>query len=243
MHLSLPCMHCFQDQGGPDGALYRVEVQDVGPYRLECRRGHRTSTVLQEQRFEVLSGVAANAIVDGYYREAVASFTAAQERFQEFFIRVICKKNGIDPREVSSAWKAVNRQSERQLGAFIFLYLLETGRSPAMLSNSLVSFRNEVIHQGTIPSRRQAMEYGQAVLDIVAPTLACLKAQATDHVGAVILEHMAEAHRIATKDDIVCTMTAPMPISLSRSSQSLEESVRHIVQMRSYPHIDAIRSD
>jgi hypothetical protein len=47
-------------------------------------------------KFEVLFDLAANAIVDGYYREAIASFAASLERFFEFFVHVACLKQGVE---------------------------------------------------------------------------------------------------------------------------------------------------
>lgn len=113
MKLRIPCGQCFNEDGSrTDDTLYAVGVQDGGPYWVNCRNGHRTATVLQLLRFELLSDVAANAIVDGYYREAVGSFTSALERLYEFFIEAICMKRGGDPEAYRKTWKLMARQSE-----------------------------------------------------------------------------------------------------------------------------------
>lgn len=69
------------------GLFTAVEVRDENHYALTCPKGHRNVVVLQQQKFEVLFEIGAHAIEDGYYREAVSSFTASLERFYEFFVR------------------------------------------------------------------------------------------------------------------------------------------------------------
>jgi hypothetical protein len=118
MRIPLYCMQCFQEQGKPDDVFYPAELQDNGLYWLKCRAGHETVTCLQEQKFEVLYDLAANAILDGYYREAVVSFTSALERFYEFYIQVMAIKRNVPEKEFEEAWKRVAAQSERQYGAY-----------------------------------------------------------------------------------------------------------------------------
>jgi hypothetical protein len=69
---------------------------------------------------------------------------------------------------LEAAWKQVSAQSERQLGAFAILYLREYGTPAPLLSPSMAEFRNNVIHKGYIPSRSEAVEYGDAVLQHLA---------------------------------------------------------------------------
>src|SRR5690606_34252006 len=115
--------------------------------------------------------IGAYAIVDGYYREAVSSFTSSLERVYEFFIKVICSSRGIDWNIIQKTWSLVSSQSERQLGAFIFIYLQEMGEKPALLHPDHIKFRNQVIHKGQIPTKQEALEYGQAILDLIRPLL------------------------------------------------------------------------
>ncbi|WP_238149349.1 hypothetical protein [Arsenophonus endosymbiont of Aleurodicus floccissimus] len=89
------------------------------------------------------------------------------------------------------AWKEVSNQSERQLGAFIFLHLQETGSKPILLSNNKIKLRNEVIHKGKIPSKDQAIDYGQAILDVVSPLLNRLKKNYSDAVNTATFHHLS----------------------------------------------------
>lgn len=122
MRLPLACMQCFRERDQPDDALYYAEVTDDGLYHLTCRNGHATTTCLQEQKFEVLYELAANAILDGYYREAVVSFTSSLESFYEFYLRVIARKRHVAEEKFEEAWKRIATQSDRQLGAYTFTH-------------------------------------------------------------------------------------------------------------------------
>lgn len=189
------CMKCFQEQGHPDEMFYPAELQDNGLYWMKCRNGHETVTCLQEQKFELLFDLAANAIVDGYYREAVLSFTSALECFCQFYIQVMSVRFNIGEETFTEAWKRVAAQSERQLGAYTFLYLIDNGQPAPALSGGLIKFRNDVIHKGKIPTKDEAIGYGQAVLDIVAPALAALKAKYPDHLDTIVTRHIKKTQK------------------------------------------------
>ncbi|MEW6585073.1 MAG: hypothetical protein AB1442_05615 [Nitrospirota bacterium] len=112
-----------------------VDIRDDGVYEMICSEGHKTYTLLQQLDFEIFFDLGAYAITDGYYREAVSSFTASLERFYEFYIKVISLKHGISDEVHETSWKLVSRQSERQIGAYIFLYTLENKITPKLPSN------------------------------------------------------------------------------------------------------------
>ena len=217
MRLAIPCMKCFQERGEPDDALYPAELQESGAYATNCRFNHSTITVLQELKFELLSELAANAIVDGYYREAVASFASSVERFHEFYIRVVASKNGIVDAQFAEAWKRVSSQSERQLGAYVMVYTMETGQPPPRLTQSKVEFRNDVIHKGVIPSNEKAVEFGDAAIAVIYPVLHQLKTSYSEHVRRVVGQHIADVNRNIHSGVPRATMTIPTIVSLARS--------------------------
>jgi len=217
MRIPLSCMQCFKERGQPDDVLYPAELQDSGLYRLVCRTGHETFTCVQEQKFEVLFELALNAIVDGYYREAVASFSSSLERFYEFYVRVLCVKRGLDEATVASAWKPIAKQSERQFGVYVFTYLLENGSVAAQLPEAQVAFRNEVIHNGKIPSRDEAVKYGQAVLHVIAPILDVLKKDEDEHVGKVVLAHIQRTRQQVDGAPNISFMSIATTVSIARA--------------------------
>ncbi len=77
----------------------------------------------------MLFEIALNAISDEYYREAVSSFAASVERFFEFALRVILSKTKTPPSIVEAGWAKVASQSERQFGAYVFLYATTFGEA------------------------------------------------------------------------------------------------------------------
>ncbi len=117
--------------------------------------------------FQILFEIGINAIHDGYYREAIASFTASYERFLEFFTRIVVTASGTSAEEYDKAWKHIRNQSERQLGAFTFVFLLTYQESPLLLSDKQVSLRNNVIHKGKIPTRADCVKYGDDIMKII----------------------------------------------------------------------------
>lgn len=169
MQLIMPCMECVK-AGKLAGAFTRLEFRNDDRYDSECPEGHKSSTLLQQQRFELLFDVGAYAVLDGYYREAVLSFFGSLERFYEFALRALLLHSSKTDKMFKESWKLVAKQSERQLGAFIFVWASKFNEAPEAFP--LTSFRNDVVHKGTIPTRVEAIEFGDAVLAYMRPKLA-----------------------------------------------------------------------
>jgi len=210
-----------------------VAFRDDGRYEVTCPKGHTSITILQEQKFEVLFDIGAYAIVDGYYREAVSSFTSSLERFYEFFVRACLLEKGLDGITISETWKLVARQSERQFGAYAFLYANEYGTSAPTLSDKRVAFRNKVIHKGKIPLHEEAVAYGQAVLDVIRPVLRQAKDSYPEGIMKTIRQHMRKCHSSKDKGRPVSTISVPTIIRLSAGESpydelSLEETIKDL---------------
>ncbi len=75
--------------------MQRVELLDGNNYTFTCENGHKQTVLLQQQKFEMLFEVGANAILDGYYREAVSSFASSLERAYQFFSTVCLIERGV----------------------------------------------------------------------------------------------------------------------------------------------------
>lgn len=214
MRLSLPayCFICKEYAG------HVIEISDSGYYEFECINGHQSKFIVQEQLFELLFEIGISAIYDGYYREAISSFTSSLERFYEYYVKLMMYKNVVDEKEIEATWKKVSNQSERQLGAFIFLYLAETRTMPTLLSDSNVQFRNTIIHKGKIPTRNQSIEYGQAILDHINPILNDLKINYSEHVMESVFRH--KKNIIASKGITNTQMAIPTILSLTQPPQN-----------------------
>lgn len=161
--LTIRCPGCH-DAGL--GELLTAKLTQDGGQRIVCPKGHTLALVVQNTRFDVLAEIACQALLDGYYREAVVSFQASLERFFEFFVFVVADIRGISQEQCELNWRILSKQSERRLGAYSIAYLFHFGEGPKLLPNRMVSFRNRVVHQGYIPNEIEATNFGQAVIDI-----------------------------------------------------------------------------
>jgi hypothetical protein len=136
---------------------------------------------------------------------------------------------GVDEGEFAAAWKPVARQSERQLGSFIFTYLSATKKAPKLLPDQKVEFRNKVIHQGRIPSREEAIEYGERVAEIVVPIIKELKTNHEDQVQAAVSRHLDRLRKQVTVPNIA-TMAISTMISTIRATSEPQPSLREWIE-------------
>lgn len=233
MKISLSCPQCNKDGSNTANFRKEVEFREDGRYELTCPIGHKTVTVLQANRYEILYDLGAYAIEDGYYREAVNSFTAALERFYEFFIKAVLldNKSGKDFDKVfTHFWKKVSNNSERQFGAFVMLYTKEFEELPRLLSNSKVEFRNAVVHKGRIPSSEEAIGYGQEVMDVIRATLKRLKERWPDGKIKAILHDQTSLRKPEDGDRplssmLIMTILNPSIAQPEHNERSLEEAL------------------
>lgn len=204
MKISLVCHLCSEEdrKAYPEGSRpkwKRIEVplQDSNVYTYTCERGHSATTALQNPKYELLFESGILALRDGYYREAVTSFAASLERFLELIIiSLTFKEIEANEKEWKETWKLVASRSELQLGAVTLLYFKELGKAMPALNSAFikehklniggkepVNFRNNVTHQGFIPSYEVALHYGEAVNIYMRLVLASV----TKEVGASAL--------------------------------------------------------
>ncbi len=191
MRINLMCPTCAQAQGGI-GKWFVDTIREDGLYTGKCPSGHDLLLGTQTLPHEMLFEIALNAIHDGYNREAISSFTAGMERFFEFAIKVMAAKHNVTPEAFTEAWKFVSKQSERQIGAYVFLYLLEFGARPFLLGNKMTELRNDVIHKGKLPDRAEAIAFGQGVYQVIQEAIRQLRSTHLDQVNAVLGQHVTK---------------------------------------------------
>jgi hypothetical protein len=172
-----------------DGHNLIVEITDQNYYQAACPAAHISTISLQAFKFEILFEMGAVALVEGYHREAVANFAASLERFGEFYVELMSLMDQIDPVEFKDTWKLIARQSERQLGAFVFAYLRKNNKTIRYLSSKMTEFRNDVIHKGYIPTFEEVCKYGQSVLSFIDPIFEKLKEDEILSVHELIRRH------------------------------------------------------
>ena len=111
-----------------------VRPADDGCYAVTCGLGHEAQVYVTNLKFELLFDMAVHALFDGYPREAVSCFASSLERFYEFFWRVVQTHFEVPEEEVDRSWKALAKQSERQLGAYVAARLTLSKVTPGMLN-------------------------------------------------------------------------------------------------------------
>lgn len=230
MKILMTCATCMQEDIKTAFPFGTIGFRDDGRYEVICPKGHSSITLLQQQKFEILFDIGAYAILDGYYRESVSSFTSSLERFYEFFIKVICLSNGVEWESFTSAWKDVSNQSERQLGAFIFLHLQTFGNKPNLLDNNKSKFRNDVVHKGKIPTKQESMIYGQEVLNVIRPLLKVLKSNYEKEIQQILFKYMSGNRKTSDDGLSVSTMSIQTILSIANGEaihdeRSLEQAL------------------
>jgi uncharacterized protein YozE (UPF0346 family) len=189
------CRECFEEDPQRQAQLMYVELPEDQIINTKCERGHEVLGVIQTQKWELLLELGAMAYLDGYYREAVSTFAAAYERFLEFYIRAVCHAREIPVEQLNATWGMIKKQSERQLGAFMLLYLLNEKTPPPQPSSSRTEFRNLVTHQGVFPKQTQAFEYMEWVYNFIVEVGRALRAKHEDAAQAVINQALFNASR------------------------------------------------
>lgn len=210
--------------------LFLVSFKEDSCYETKCILGHETKLFLHDPKYQILFEIGAHAIIDGYYREAVSSFTASLERFYEYSLRVFLQKDGHQDL-FQQCWKQVSKQSERQLGAFIYLWALNFGKAPDLLSSNQTGFRNDVIHNGKIPTREEAVNYGNAVLAAVQPMTNRIREQFAKDVNELDIQNCKSLKR---GDIVVIGMANTINIASAKRIKvpSLEENLIRIEKQR-----------
>lgn len=173
MKIEQHCPYCMADafkNTGASSLIFRFEqrqLSDSAIHPVKCNQGHEFAIVYNGLKFEILFDIAMSAIRDGYVREAVSSFTGALERFYEFYIKYYTHSTNVEESSFLKTWKSISNQSERQLGAYIFLYLLKNKKEPELLSSTKAKFRNSVIHKGYIPTIEEALNFGETIYKLI----------------------------------------------------------------------------
>ena len=170
MRVIAACPQCIlaQSKDGKQPRLNPItgELDDNGSIHVTCENGHYGIVVYDARRYEVLVKSAARAFLDGYTNEVVAVMSSALERAYEFYIRVSCRAKNVSSEILEDAWKGVAVQSERQFGAFQFLYLLDH-YEPFRLDPLISEVRNKVVHRGKIVRENEALQFAESVFEII----------------------------------------------------------------------------
>lgn len=191
MRVTATCMECLKEFGHPGFEIFNLPYYENRIAIVECSHGHKSALVLQSQKFEVLMESGASALLNGFTLEACATFYAALERTYEFAIRVFMRAKQIDDKSFEGMFKEMARMSERQIGAFMALYLLATGNVYRM-DTELSNFRNGIIHKGIIPNPEKACDFCSVVYTKIIDIVNVLKNDFPEYVTEVVVADIFE---------------------------------------------------
>lgn len=239
LRLSAACFECHRAGLTTEPQLVALNLQTTGPYEFTCPNGHRGVVVIQQFPFQLLYDLGIEAMLDGYPREAVADFAAALERYHEFFATAAGLALQLPPAELETTWKTVAKQSERQLGLFAGLHLALHGVAGRLLPRSMVELRNEVVHSGHIPSESKAINFGQAVANLLISGVAdlwnrCPKVMEND----VVWRHLNKQSPAPEAEVTRSTLHHPVAISTFKSPSQLSFSLADEIVTRRKRRMD-----
>jgi hypothetical protein len=191
MRLRVVCLDCLMERPGAE-SLQVIPFPHDYIVDFTCDRGHRNLQYIQEADWKILITSGGVALSDGYPMEAVSAIAAGVERFSEFAARAICKSLNTSDDVIQGTWKHVSRQSERQIGAFAFLYAVRFNSHPPMMPPKQVEFRNAVIHRGEQPTPEQVESYGDAAMTFVFAAHDALRSHHEQALDDTYLDQVAE---------------------------------------------------
>lgn len=208
MKIPLPCHEC-----GADSHMWVFAEIDGGDVLAGvCPQGHEVRFRLSyEAPHELLLDAGALALLDEYYREAVANFAAGLEQSFEFYVEASMYAAGIPDPQIRKLLTQ-NRLDQRRLGMMSACYLRDTGQPFDLLDNRYVAFRNRVVHNAAWPARAEAVGYA----DYVCRTVIALHAALGSKLSALLDLKDERADAVAA-DDLRAGRTPPSSL-MARAS-------------------------
>ena len=104
----------------------------------ECSNGHKVHGVLFAPKFELFLTCGAEALINGYSVEASFNFAAAREHLFMFAIKVMLNYDSFDNGTTKKYRAQYLDLSERILGGFGTLYLLNYGKSFDIMKEDII---------------------------------------------------------------------------------------------------------
>jgi hypothetical protein len=86
--------------------------------------------------------------------------------------------------------KAVASMSERQTGAYLFLYAATFREAAPTLSRSVIELRNDVIHKGILPDKSKAVKFGDASYNVIQRGIQKLRNECLDSVNGEMVANI-----------------------------------------------------
>ncbi len=112
--------------------------------------------------------MAADSLLDGNYRDAVSTFGSSLEEFWEFSLQVIAASKGLEPLPVPRVRGGRKMRFEKA-----WREVLKT--EPPVIPAQDYEIRNQVMHEGYVPTEDEALDFGNKILVLIAPAMQTLR--------------------------------------------------------------------
>jgi len=205
----MPCIPCLDAMGLSDQQRHEMPVElmpktvgdllDGGVSDTRCEQGHEEKFAINLPLFEIMFEASSLAILDSYQREAVLGLTTSIECFREFYVCEVLRRLSVDTDTYAEARKGF-KLAERQMGAFLACHALVMKKAfDTRPLDRFAKLRNDVAHEGRIPTRDEAIDYGRVALAELHGLLLGLFPSPYEFTSTsdIFRAHMTAASRVA----------------------------------------------
>ncbi len=212
-------MECLKKNGSPNfKSSHLIPYYEDRVAYLICSDGHKTAFVVPSLKFEVLMESGINALDEDFTLEACASFSTALERVYEFGLKVMLTHQNVKNTNYEIMFKEMARQSERQLGAFLAMYITEF-KVPYKFNQEIPRFRNSIIHKGLIPCPEEAIDFCSIVYGEIFSIVNQLKSNFPEAFSKVIKLDMIERYENLDKDASTAGLSGSAFFNLNQENE------------------------
>lgn len=168
------CTRCLAE-GDISASLSLSEVNDDNFYIFTCSKGHLTTLSSQHPKFNILFELGVSNFAEKNYREVIFNIHSALESFYNYAIELICVDILKNPIAFDASKKHAKKYSERLFGAFIFLWNMNIQTPIEKIDDKFTKIRNEITHNGLIPTQEITLEYLTAIAKWLVECMAVLE--------------------------------------------------------------------
>lgn len=201
------------------------EIGEEGYFLTTCPVGHVVLTIWVKPKFEILADLAFLAIQSKDNRSSILNFYSSLEEYYKFLSRFAAFKLTDSPGTTKI------RRSEQFLGSYQASYFYIFGEEGPILSPNLVELRNDVIHNGKIPTIAEVVKFGKATIRVILPGF--LKMMTTSAVYRKTLDYeiISRLSGSQVKHDAVQNLTSFGSISLASEIFQEKENPKEFLDL------------
>ncbi len=225
MNLLMHCSQCV------DGGRFPCELLDGGVLQTRCPNDHDVVVVVQCPTFELFFELGCVAFLGRDFRAAVLDASSAIDHFKIFAAQLQMLRAGVPADRLRALGEGLRREQD---GAFLLAYAL--GTSEAFPDKGRLAraqeIRNDVAHNGRIPTQEAARKYLEAIFAIIRRAMRAMRlgeGELTTLVGVDL------ADRFSVSPSGVMTRTVMAPATMlaltmpdRRAADSFDEDLEDL---------------